>query len=95
MTEGSPALNTCPYVVLSLCNFVVFKKLHNIIVLFFWIYCTVVNVIYCMYKLFHIITYYLKDNLVNIIKVFNVWSFIDKVDNVTVVLGSQHRPILF
>ena len=45
-----------------------------------------------MYQKFHVITNVIKENIINLIKVFTGCSFIGKIDGVTVVVGDQCSP---
>ena len=79
-------------VLLLLCHSV-WNKFDNIIDNYCGICYTDGTILSCLYKQCHITTNDIKEKIMNIIKRFNGFILIGKVDDVTVVVGSQHRPI--
>ena len=79
-------------VVLQQCHSVS-KKLDNIISHYCWLYCTGGTILTCMYQRDHIVANLTKNNLMRPIEAFNICYFIGKMDDVSFILGAQHRPI--
>ena len=71
----------------------VWNKPGNIISHCCWICCTNVIILTYMYQWCCIVTNFIKDNLMNLIEVFNRCGFVVKVDFVTFFVGAQYRTM--